>query len=194
MMKEDDALEDTCKQQGTGGQYLQCISLQYRSVDEVQTKIMVVREVINSVMKLIEEIKRSTTWVKLSKLRNENATAWLCSHIENGAKTVSKYIDGFLYRSGVSHNVPSKAQYIHFQLLLLTNIDFGKFLYELNLHLPEIHHLNQAYKAYSNCKDYVVMGTLMRSYYCHIHTNDLELGFQQGSGVKLGLFMRNLEP
>ena len=165
MMKEYDTSDNTCKQQGMGEIYLQCFSLKYRLVDEVGTKIMVVHEVINSVMKLIKAIEQSITRVKLTKWRNKNPKVWLCLHIRNGAKMVSEYIDGFRYGSGVSRNVPGKAQYICFQLSLLTEIDLWEFLYELNSQLPEIHHSNQAHKAYSNCKDDVVMGALMRSYY-----------------------------
>lgn len=95
MMKEDDASNDTYKQQGAGERYLQCVGLKYGSLDEVRTKIMVVCKIINAVMKLIKEIEQSMTRVKLTKWRNENFTAWLCSHVGNGAKTVSEYINSF---------------------------------------------------------------------------------------------------
>ena len=50
------------------------------------------------------------------------------------------------------------------------------------------------FKAFSNCKNYVVAGVLMRSHWKYIRTDDLEVVFSRGSGIQLGLFSRNLEP
>ena len=80
--------------------------MQYRSTDEVRTKIMVVQEVLNSVMMLIEEIEGSASPVKLAKWKTSIPTAGLCSRIGKGAKTTMEYIDGFKYGLGNGRNVP----------------------------------------------------------------------------------------
>ena len=110
MMKErittaDDASQDTFQWTGSKDRNLQCISMQYGSTDEVWTKIMVVREVINSMMILIEEIEGSATPVKLAKWNTSNLTVNLCSRIGKGAKTTMEYINSFKYGSGNSRTI-----------------------------------------------------------------------------------------
>ena len=144
MMKErinisDDASQDIFQRTGSKDRYLQCISMQYGSADEVRTKIMVVQEVINSVMILIEGIEGSATPVKLTKWNTSNPTASLCSQIGKGAKTTMEYIDEFKYRSGNAQNVPGRSNYIQFQLSFAHDIDFDNFLEEVNVQLPELH-------------------------------------------------------
>ena len=136
-----------------------------------KTKIMVVQEVINSVMMLIEEIKGSASPIKLAKWKTSNPTAGLCSRIGKGAKTTMEYINDFKYGSGNVRNVPGRQNYIRFQLSFAHNINFQDFLEEVNARLPELHKTNKMFKAFSNCKHYVVTGVLMRSHWKHIRTD-----------------------
>ena len=115
--------------------------MQYGSTDNVRTKIMVVREVINSVMKLIKEIEGSATLVKLAKWNPSNLTANLCSQIGKGAKTTMDYIHGFKFGSGNAQKVPGRSNYIWFQLSFAHDINFDDFLEEVNAQLPELYKL-----------------------------------------------------
>ena len=105
-----------------------------------------------------------------------------------------EYVDGFKYGSGTSRNIPGQQNYIRFQLSLAHDIDFEDFLDKINAQVPELHRHNKLFKAFSNCKNYVVAGVLMRSHWKHIRTDHLEVVFSRGSGIQLGLFSRNLEP
>ena len=146
-----------------------------------------------SVMQLIEEIEGSAAPVKLSKWNTSNLTAHLCSRIGKGAKTTMDYIDGFKYGSSNAQNVPGRSNYTCFQLSSAHDIDFDDILKEINARLPELHKTNKLFKAFSNCKNYVVAGVLMRLHCKHIRTDDLEVVFSRGSGIQLGLFSWNLE-
>ena len=168
--------------------------MRYGSTDEICTKVMVVREVINATMKLIEEVNGLAAPVKLAKWSTSNPNKGICSRIGNGAKTTMEYVDGFKYGSGNAHNVRGKQNYIRFQLSFSHDVDLDDFLDEINTRLPELHRHNKIFKAFSNCKNYVVAGVLMRSHWKHIRTDDLEVVFSRGSGIQLGLFSRNLEP
>ena len=175
MMKErvntsNDTLQDTFHRMGSTVRYLQCISMQYRPTDEVRTKIMVVREVINSVMMLIKEIEGCTSPGKLAKWKTSNPTASLCSRIGKGAKNTLEYIDDFNYGSGNARNVPGRQNYIRFQLTFAHNTNFNNFLDEVNARLPELHKTNKMFKAFSNCKNYVVGGVLMWLHWKYIRT------------------------
>ena len=148
---------------------------------------MVLREVINSVMMLIEEIEGSATPLKLAKWRTSNPMAGLCSRISKGAKTTMEYIDSFKYESGNARNVPGRQNNIRFQLCFALDINFDDFLKEINAQFPELHKHNKMFKAFSNCKNYVVAGVLMRWHWKHIRTDDLEVLFSCGSCIQLGL-------
>ena len=139
---------------------------------------MVVREVINETMKLIEEVNRSAEPVKLAKWATSNPNKGICSQIGNGARITMEYIDGFKYGSGNTRNIPGKQNYIRFQLSLSHDTDFEEFLDKINARRPKLHKHNKLFKAFSNCKNYVTVGILMRSHWKHIQTDDLEVVFQ----------------
>ena len=168
----NEASQDTFQRTGSTAKYLQCISMWYGSTDEVRTKIMVVQEVINSVMMLIKEIEGSATPVKLAKGKTSNLTTSLCSRIRNGTTTTMEYINGFKYGSRNVWNVPGRQKYIRFQLSFAHDIDFDDFLEEIN---AECHKTNKMFKAFSNCKNYVVAGVLMQSHWKNIRMDDLEV-------------------
>ena len=103
-----------------------------------------------------------------------------------------EYVDGFKYGSGNARNVPGEQNYIRFQLSFSHDVDFDDFLDEINARLRELHRHNKLFKAFSNCKNYMIMGVLMHSHWKHIQTDDLEVVFSKGSSIQLGLFSHNL--
>ena len=151
--------------------------MQYGTADEIRTKVMVMRKGINDPMKLIEDVNGSAAPVKLAKWTTSNPNKGICSRIGNGAKITMEYVDGFEYGSGNAHNIPGKQNYIRFQLSFLHDMDFDDFLDEINAHLLELHRHHKLFKAFSNFKNYVIAGVLMRSHWKHIQTDDLEIVF-----------------
>ena len=195
-MAYNDRIEDTsvdkAQREGSSTRSLQCISIRYTSVAENKTKILVSKEVTNQVINVLVECVDSKERVQLSKWKNQNPKLTLTSEISKGAPTMLEYINGFKYGATVK-NDHTKMNYIRIQLSIVDGLDINNILLlDLNTGLPELHTHNKAFKAFSNCKDYVTGGCLICSNYKQIRTNDLEYVFSKGAGIRMGLYMKNL--